>query len=309
MVIGETKIFNYTGNVQTITLNTGIYIIECWGGGSGGCVRDGRWDLNGLGGAYVCGTIVLDKDITLFLYVGGRGQDASYSYYYPVGGWNGGGNGNYDHSDNERGGAGGGATDIRIVNGKWNDFESLKSRIIVAAGAGSSADSRYGTPGGDLSSLNTGYGAIGATQTSGYAFGIGQTGEFTTSNVATPGAGGGYYGGKTYSYAFGGATGGSSFISGHTGCNAIDVKSTLNNIIHTNQPNHYSNLIFTNTKMIAGNKLMPSYLGDNEIQGNNNNGAIRITCISLFNSRKNTNIYKDAILQNIFDFGKLLEVV
>ncbi|MFR6022533.1 MAG: glycine rich domain-containing protein [Clostridia bacterium] len=29
---------------------------------------------------------------------------------------------------------GGGATDIRLVSGEWNDFESLKSRIMVAGG-------------------------------------------------------------------------------------------------------------------------------------------------------------------------------
>ena len=46
--------------------------------------------------------------------------------------------------------------------------------------------------------------------------------------------------------------GGSSFISGHDGCNAIDSTSTENNIVHTNQANHYSGYVFTNTKMIDG---------------------------------------------------------
>ena len=39
----------------------------------------------------------------------------------------------YD-DDEQTSGAGGGATDIRLTNGSWNDFNSLKSRIIVASG-------------------------------------------------------------------------------------------------------------------------------------------------------------------------------
>ena len=85
---------------------------------------------------------------------------------------------------------GGGATDIRLASGNWNDFNSLKSRIMVAAGGGGNVspvtlpgygggltsktadgaypESTYGIPYGEVS---------GATQTSGYSFGIGQTGD------------------------------------------------------------------------------------------------------------------------------------
>ena len=34
MTIGESKQFNYTGNVQQITLTPGIYQFECYGAGS-----------------------------------------------------------------------------------------------------------------------------------------------------------------------------------------------------------------------------------------------------------------------------------
>lgn len=46
--------------------------------------------------------------------------------------------------------------------------------------------------------------------------------------------------------------GGSSYISGHNGCNAIKESSTAASIVHTGQPNHYSGLVFTNTIMIDG---------------------------------------------------------
>src|SRR5574344_1128765 len=82
---------------------------------------------------------------------------------------------------------GGGATDIRLVNGNWDDFSSLKSRIIVAAGGGGNIGpmTKPGY-GGTLTSADADgaaypspseyYGTVsGVTQTSGYSFGIGQT--------------------------------------------------------------------------------------------------------------------------------------
>ena len=34
---------------------------------------------------------------------------------------------------------GGGATDIRLISGNWDSFESLKSRIMVAGGSSGGA--------------------------------------------------------------------------------------------------------------------------------------------------------------------------
>ena len=69
----------------------------------------------------------------LYVYVGGHGADAVVGKD-AKGGYNGGGLGTWDHSDDEAAGAGGGATDVRLISGEWNNFESLKSRIMVAAG-------------------------------------------------------------------------------------------------------------------------------------------------------------------------------
>ena len=179
---------------------------------------------------------------------------------------------------------GGGATDIRLTNGNWNNFNSLKSRIMVAAGGGSCISDPNGkkSDAGGLSSASfsntypSGYtnAADGASQTSGYKFGIGKDGD-------RAGAGGGYYGGGAALYSevklcgIRGA-GGSSFISGHTGCNAINSSSTSTNIVHTGQPNHYSGYVFTNTVMKAGNESMPSPTGGTET-GHSGNGYCKIT--------------------------------
>lgn len=69
------------------------------------------------------------------------------------------------------------------------------------------------------------------------------------------GSGSGYYGGTTSNYGDGkeAGAGGSSFISGYEGCNAIDKSSTENNIIHTGKSEHYSGKIFKNGKILDGN--------------------------------------------------------
>lgn len=115
------------------------------------------------------------------------------------------------------------------------------------------------------------------TQTSGYKFGIGQDGQGAGGgNDGVPGAGGGYYGGISNSSAER-AAGGSSFVSGNENCNAIAENSTEDVIVHTNQPNHYSGKVFTNSKTFSGSELMPSASGLKEITGRTGNGLVKIT--------------------------------
>ena len=114
---------------------------------------------------------------------------------------------------------------------------------MVAAGGGGAADDRKGLPGGDLynTKINADnfsapiYTATG--QTSGYSFGQGQNGRLGTKNYPSSGGGGGYYGGNAptssseYDLISGG---GSSFISGYAGVNAItasDDRTHTNNTI------------------------------------------------------------------------------
>ena len=281
--------------------------MECWGASGGNHATSGK-------GGFVSGVINITTPITMYIYVGGIGILGSESN--KNGGWNGGGNlynGCVTPTENY---TGGGATDIRITSSSWDNFNSLKSRIIVAGGGGGGIIYKSGTcptygghAGGIVAPKN--YSRTrddiyidGATQTSGsksnkYVINgsaPGTDGQFGKGGIGGSwggGGGGGYYGGAggtneprknsselTDGSKTGGGEiaggGGSSFISGHTGCNAISSSSTSTNIVHTGQPNHYSGYVFTNTVMKAGNESMPSPTGGTET-GHSGNGYCKIT--------------------------------
>ncbi len=303
--------FDYTGGEQSFTVSEdGIYKIELWGAQGGNINNDAYTYTNELResnvtyyggkGAYTTGEIYLNKGTILYIHVGGTVVENNDSVCNDVGGYNGG----ISLVSNQCvfGSPGGGATDIRIVSGQWNNFDSLKSRIMVAAGGGGANFRNYGYgegnggEGGELVGLN-GYESMKSGSyfrpdyPRGYFIGTGATQKSTGSSIhyylngtvkneladnIQSGGGGGYYNGG-YS-AHGGAGGGSSFISGYEGCDAIAKNSTSSNIIHTGQPNHYSGYVFVNSQMIAGNKSMPSPNGGNMI-GKSGNGYAKITYI------------------------------
>ncbi len=228
--------YNYQGTYKQFTMpGTGTAVMECWG------ARAGNLPCYG---AYTKGTISLSKGKVLYVYCGEAGVRGNGTYgvrFNGGGGYSAGGDNNH--------GSGGGATDIRTVAGAWNDFNSLKSRIMVAAGAGGGATGCYDPGHGGTTTSATAWAGQpnsphvpGVGQTSGYQFGVGQS-----NNRA--GGGGGYYGGYAYDHC---GSGGSSFISGHNGCNAIKESSTASSIVHTGQAKHYSGLVFTATSMQAG---------------------------------------------------------
>ncbi len=197
---------------------------------------------------------------------------------------------------------GGGSTDIRLSKGEWNSFNSLKTRIIVASGGGGACTYFANEEGGNAGGL-TGFSGIenvgddgddatGGEQSQGGLHGTGDhmypettraNFGFTEYNYVTTGGGGnGYYAGGNGNHGngtVGSGAGGSSFISGYPGCNAISESSTSTNIIHSGSPNHYSGYVFSNMQMIPGNSLMPSPSGGTET-GHTGNGYARITFIS-----------------------------
>lgn len=301
--------YNYTGNAQKFSVpSNGVYKIELWGGSVNNTYNDYIKSRPSYGG-YTSGEITLNANADLYVFVGGKQQKFNAS--------------------SQRGSTGsGGATDIRLVNGAWNDFESLSSRIMVAGGAGGGyydSSAASGSHGGGLHSTAVSHSShpIGAaTQTSGGpngyrgtsgTFGIGGTNEITAYN---PG-GGGYFGGGSGP----GGGGGSSFISGHAGCVAITKESTQDNIIQRNDSSgntcldgttditcsyHYSDYVFTNTKMIDGGGYiwttekatastgMPTFTGNSTMTGNESNGYAKITLLSL--NEETSGVYiKDAI--------------
>ena len=262
--------------------------MECWGAQGGGY----NSTLGGKG-AYCFGILQIAQVTNIYIYVGSAGSASFTSNISNI--FNGGGPSIYqfDYNDRRCFGTGGGATDIRLQNGNWDNFNSLKSRIMVAAAGGggeTTVDAKtLGGPGAGLSggaSYKTGqslasYGTL-SSQTGGYQFGVGQNGVYISNNHPRGGGGGGYYGGVVPKdnelggfYASPGF-GGSSFISGHSGCNAVKESSTSSSITHTGQPNHYSGYVFTNTVMKAGDESMPSPTGGTET-GHSGNGYCKIT--------------------------------
>lgn len=189
--------FEFTGSVQTLVLDPGVYRYEVYGAQGGG-------GTGGAGGRSFGNHTIFDES-TLYIYVGGRN------------GWNGGGAAGRvtgESSYVKDGTNGGGGSDIRF-NG-----QTLDDRIIVAGGGGGGTSDCYGGAGGGLTGGNgintsTVMGA-GATQTSGYVKGQGQQGHSEASYCGNGcGGGGGYWGGCATQYGGSGQApggGGSGYI-------------------------------------------------------------------------------------------------
>lgn len=246
---GKKYYYTYDNKAQEFSVPcNGTYKFELWGANS-----------YSSAGGYVSGTISLQTNQKFYLYVGEKGHADNTD---GIGGYNGGGNTSIT-SQGKSGGTGGGATDVRTVGGQYDLFDSLKSRIMVAGGAGgrganTNAESSAGggLNGYDGNNSNSNYLVYlgkGGTQISGGAepikyssaqsngtagsFGIGGTGGMSSNTAQSgggAGGGAGYFGGSGASGLSNGtfsAGGGSSFISGHTGCIAIDESSTADNIV------------------------------------------------------------------------------
>lgn len=288
--------FDYKQAEQVFTTPVkGSYKFELWGaeGGASYPNSNGTGTLVAGGkGAYTSGIMTLNANEKVYIYVGQKGYNGSASSP-ATDTFNGGGSGGASY---QGGGSGGGATDIRLINGYWNDTTGLRSRIMVAAGGAGASNYTNAAVGGYGGALTGGAGilnsgstshtlATGGTQTAGGTgaannggagkFGIGGNSEAGHGS----GGGGGYYGGGGGGYVGGGVSsgaGGSSFISGHNGCNAVDSSGK-----HTASPVHYSGKKFTSTSMIAGNASMPNPRGSGNITGNTGNGYAKITLVSI----------------------------
>ena len=310
LVLSKATTFGYTGTAQCVVLPAGTYKVEAWGAGG----MNGSYNSTGIGGygAYTAGEIQLPTATSFVIFVGSQPTTR------PQRGFNGGGIGGTYYSS----GGGGGATDVRLVNATWDNFNGLKSRIMVAGGGGGA--SGYGTVGGATGRGGSGGGLTGysgtysvccaggtyhtpptgGTQTAGGKggfkdvvrenggkFGVGGDKGGADYLELGGGAGGGYYGGGgagTTQHVVGSGAGGSSFISGHNGCDAINASSTSDNILHTGQPNHYSGFYFKNTIMIDGEGYrwtntkgsktnMPNLAGTGTMTGNTGHGQVKIT--------------------------------
>jgi len=238
--VGYTSvIYNYTGGVQTFTVSTGVNTVHVDVIGGGGGSDDHSNAANPGKGARVEGDITVTPGTVMNIRVGGKGQNGSI--LGAQGGYNGGGDAFYYFYG--CGGAGGGASDIRIGG------NALGDRIVVAGGgAGNGWDNSgalFGGDGGYPSGGNGSNNAVGNHADGGTQFiggngsiyggwlpgqnGMaGDGGDGSTQGISG-GGGGGFYGGG--GGIWNGGAGGSSFAgiaATHTsGYNAGDGQVVL----------------------------------------------------------------------------------
>lgn len=218
----DTAVFDYTGGIQTWTVPMNVTSVNFDVMGAAGGNDDYTGAPNPGKGGRVQGTLSVAPLSNLNIVVGGRGNDGSA--LGASGGYNGGGNTYFYFVG--CGGAGGGASDIRIGGTALSD-----RKVVAGGGAGSGAEptgSKYGGAGGGLTGGNSenndfGANAKGGTQTAGGASAVypgwlsgaagtsGMGGDGSTQGVSG-GGGGGYFGGGGGVWSGGG--GGSSYTDG-----------------------------------------------------------------------------------------------
>lgn len=289
---GSVMNFDYTGSVQTATLTPGRYKLECWGAQGGNSNQSNGTYGNGGKGGYSTGILNVSTNTTIYITVGGQGQNGILNTR-TAGGFNGGGDG-YGTNNSGVGGGGGGASDISLMSPVFShssyfinnirDTNSLLSRIIVAGGGGSagyvvSNNAANGGAGGGTTGQdglsNRVYHGIGGKQTT---FGTGGSSDepnrysvqakfgcgasASNSTDVAPGGGGGWYGGGLHCDSAGGGSG------------YVYTSSTAKNYPSGCLLN--STYYLSNAQTIAGNQSFPSPTGGTET-GHSGNGYVRIT--------------------------------
>lgn len=303
--------FDYTGSVQTATLTPGRYKLECWGAQGGNSNQSNGTYGNGGKGGYSTGILNVSTNTTIYITVGGQGQNGVLNTR-TAGGFNGGGDG-YGTNSFGVGGGGGGASDISLMSPVFShssyfinnirDTNSLLSRIIVAGGGGSagydvSNNAANGGAGGGTTGQdglsNRVYHGTGGKQTT---FGTGGSSEesnrysvqakfgcgasASNSTDVAPGGGGGWYGGGLHCDSAGG---GSGYVYTPTTASNYPSGCLLNSAYY-----------LSNAQTIAGNQSFPSPTGGTET-GHSGNGHVKITKLSDV-------IYLTHAKNNIMDFN------
>ena len=137
---GAVKNFDYTGGEQTYTAYAGCqYKLEVWGA-QGGSVTCSSGTHEGGYGGYSIGSVHFTSVATIYINVGGQGNNArnNCAYTSTGGSYNGGG-ATACQSNSYYGGGGGGATHMAYVGGLIKNV-SVGDLLIVAGGGGGSSD-------------------------------------------------------------------------------------------------------------------------------------------------------------------------
>lgn len=291
----------YTGAKQGVLLPIGVYNLEAWGAQGG---TSAKLTVAGGQGGYSTGLLKAKKPLGLIAYSGGQGSAYTGTTYTSQGGggFNGGGNAGY------QGGGGGGASDFRI------GYDSLYARALVAGGGGGShaKNTTYnaagGIGGGDIGSQGSsdsasyaGFIGLGASLTAGGAGGTGSSANYngkagtfgiggdtgykynnTTYHSNGAGGGGWYGGGAAGNYSgsahtrSAGGGGGSGYIYTKGLAEYYPEECLLgDNYLETGSSNFWSRGMFSTPQ------------GEiNSLNGNQGNGACRITIERLGNTDK-----------------------
>lgn len=212
-----TQTFLFTGAEQTFKVPGGVTSVHVVAIGGGGGSSSG---IGGVAGQ-VTGDLTVTPGQTLYVEVGGRGQDGGNG---GAGGFNGGGSG---------AAGGGGASDIRTS--PRSAGLSPDHRLIVAAGGGGGGGAGEAGPGGTGGAVEEGgeeaetsgnEGGAAGSQTEGGVGGFGCGGNGSAGSLGEGGTGGsgagasnsggggggGYYGGGGCTFGGGGGGGGSSLL-------------------------------------------------------------------------------------------------
>ncbi len=290
----NTIIYDNPGD-YTLAIPDGVtsVLIETWGAQGGGSHDAGTLysDRGGKGG-YSKGTYTVSGGETLYICVGGRGEDGKTKSQYSssrlsaAGGYNGGGRGARDDetSGAETGGGGGGATHVataapglsNVAGYQLQNYSNNKSDILlVAGGGGGSSCQAQGGAGGGLTGghaywggtdcSTSGYawrkdsyngqsgGGVGGSESDNGGFGKGAEDAGTTEySNGVGGGGGGYWGGKTNASPENGRRNSGGGGSG------------------------YLNSTLASAQTIEGEQEMPNPIGG-KMTGKTGNGYVKIT--------------------------------
>ena len=252
------RLFSYKGSTESFTVPVdGTYTLECWGAGEN---QGGKSQ----------GDYQEKKNQVLYICVGGKGTEGDRGSI-GIGGYNGGGNGgtaviNEKGQPLKRGDGGSGATHICLKNGVLKDLKTAYENNQLLMVAGGQGGAQYpkgtglfggGTEGGRPTN-KAGQTFDAATQSKGFAFGLGQTGRNGTKRTQNGGEGNGGGGGGLY------------------GGFAPKDQGNLTNCPGGGGSGYVNKKLLVNSETIAGNQSFLSPSGVSET-GHAGNGAALIT--------------------------------
>ncbi|MCR5223571.1 MAG: InlB B-repeat-containing protein [Bacilli bacterium] len=252
--------YGYQASIRTYDINTkGIYRLEVWGARGGNITG-----YNGGAGGYSIGEIELNAGIKLSIATGGVGVGASNPGQSLAGGYNGGGSVTGNGGVNHITASGGGATHIAIYNSSYGILPSYPSKdilnqyVLIVAGGGGGARNQanhenaarwgHGGAGGGLQSsgVYSNYGTTTlakrnvciATQTAGYRFGLGGSGNGNSAGGG--GYMGGYPGDSSCGYT-GAGNGGSGYIAKLSNANSYNGEQVFISPNGNSETGHFDN--------------------------------------------------------------------